>query len=85
MTEQAQGAQEGEEMRNYYVPWQALGSVVVRAHDEEEAVELANERFGMRELALLEDEGAVDDLTFDHKWGPGVEETDDPETPKPEA
>jgi hypothetical protein len=73
---------DGEE-RTYYVPWQAIGSVVVKAHDEEEAVDLANERFGIRQLAVLEERGnlVVDDLTFNHKWGPGVEETDDAETP----
>ena len=70
----------GEELRNYYVPFQAIGGVVVRAKDEEEAKELANERWGAVELARG---GHIEDLAFDHKWGPGVEETKDPETAVP--
>jgi hypothetical protein len=72
-------AENGEE-RNYYVPFQAIGSVIVRAHDEDEAEELANELFGERELVEAD---AFEDLTFNHKWGPGIEETTDPITPVP--
>jgi len=76
---QATTESDREERRNYYVPFQIVGGVVIRARDEDEAEELANQ---------LLDEGAAvevgcEDLTFNHKWGPGIEATDDPTTAIP--
>ncbi|MFI5418109.1 MAG: hypothetical protein ACHQ2Y_04335 [Candidatus Lutacidiplasmatales archaeon] len=77
MTEDAGNPQPGAEptpTRLYYVPFQALGGVVVRATCDEEAVDLANERFGADELVRAD---AFQEVVFNHKWGPGVDEEDE--------
>jgi len=68
-----------EPMRNWYVPWKAIGFVVIRARSAKEAVEQANEAFGIRELAEVEYE-TVESLVYDPRYGPGVEVTDEPTT-----
>ena len=69
-----------EDLRNYEVFWRATGSVVVRAHDIEEAEELANERFGITELAHNEN-AVVDGLEYGYRYGPETEPTEQDETP----
>jgi len=81
MADEAREAPEENEEpeQNYSVPFRMTGSVVVRAHNAEEAQEVANEHFGPAELAVL-DGKAVDDLEYGYRYGPDTEPTDEQRT-----
>jgi hypothetical protein len=71
---------ETPQKKRYYVPFRATGAVIVEAEDEDEAVDIANQEFGILQLEKV---GAIEDLEYAYRYGPDVEETDEAPTEIP--